>query len=144
MDNQKPKFFQTHSFKALKDKWYGRLKEKGFTDIERDEEYLQSPSTRFSRGENLDYDKSKEEYYRLAGHFLHDHRFVNDTERRVWELHSNGMSADEIAKRMVIGARKDLEPRNTTGGYATNRKKVQATIRRLAKEMIEDATRSRT
>ncbi len=140
-DNQKPKFFETHNFKKLKDKWYGKLEKSGFKDIEHDEDFLQNPSTPFGRADTAQYNQSKEEYYRLAGHFLHDHKFTNDTEKRVWELHQSGVGTREIARRLPSGASKDLEPRNTVGGFATNVKKVQSTIRRLAKEMIDQCNK---
>lgn len=44
-----------------------------------------------------DYFASKADYYRLAGQFLHSYWFVNDRQRRIWELHSEGVPYRKIA-----------------------------------------------
>lgn len=142
MADPKRKYYETADFKALQKKWYGKLEDDGFQDAEREDGALQNWSTQFSRG-NLEFNQSKEEYFRLAGHFLHDHRFANETERRVWELHTNGMSTGKIAKALPRGVDTDLDPRNTTGGYPTRIKKVQATIRGLAKQMVDECQKKR-
>ncbi len=125
MADQGPKFYQTEAFKALNEKWKGKLEKSGFSDIERDEDSLENWSTQFAR--NIEYNRSKEEYYRLAGHFLHSHAFASQRERRVWDLHANGTSIRKIAKI--------LDPRGRKNPH-TVFKQVQKTIERLAKEMI--------
>ncbi len=136
MDNQdSPKFFETQAFKELNAKWREKLENSGFEDIEREDERLHNYSDHL--GENVEYNQSKEEYYRLAGHFLHDHKFTNDAEKRVWELHSMGWGSRRIARKVPRAIDISLDPRNTTGGYDTRVKKVQATIKRLAIEMIK-------
>jgi hypothetical protein len=95
--DSKPKFYKTKAFEALNAKWYDKLKKSGFEDAESDEDHL----TDWSRTLFLkrpEYDQSKEEYYRLAGQFLHDHTFRTETERKIWELHQDGVSIRKIVK----------------------------------------------
>lgn len=97
MAQDSPKYWNSSEFKALKSKWYGKLKKSGFKDAETDEEHLQDWSrTLFSK--RPEYDQSKEEYYRLAGHFLHEHTFQTETDRKIWDLHQNGVSIRNIVK----------------------------------------------
>jgi hypothetical protein len=93
--------FKTKDFKALQKKWEERLKKEGFEDIERKEGRLKSGSV-----ENVRYLYTteqfniKEEYYRLAGQFLHEYKFKSSVERKIWELHSEGMSVRNIIKKL--------------------------------------------
>lgn len=81
------------------------LRKAGFTDIEDERDRLE-PLIR-PRGSNLqlgrlasgDYE-ALGEYYRRAGHFLHEHQFASRFERRAWELHAEGKSYTEIARAM--------------------------------------------
>ena len=94
---ENPKFWKTKAFKDLNAKWYAKLKKDGFEDAESDEDHLIDWSrTLFSK--RPEYDQSKEEYYRLAGQFLHDHTFQTETERKIWELHQDGVSIRKIVK----------------------------------------------
>ena len=76
------------------------LREAGFVDLETAEGELppiirekgQIDRDRLERG----YYRDLEEYYRLAGQWLHEHPFRNDTERRIWELHAEGASVTRI------------------------------------------------
>jgi len=92
-------------FKKLQNEWYKKLKDSGFEDIETPGGFLKGlssssgkPSNKegYSWGERELYNKSKEEYYRLAGHFLHDYKFESNIEKFIWELHSNGVSVRSI------------------------------------------------
>jgi len=46
--------------------------------------------------------KATADYYRLAGHFLWDHQWNNSTkgDRAIWELHCEGLSYREVAKKL--------------------------------------------
>lgn len=95
MDQPKPKYWTTQAFKQLNAKWQKKLKKSGFEDAESDEEHLIDWSrTVFSK--RPEYDQSKEEYYRLAGQFLHEHMFQTETERKIWALHQDGVSIRNI------------------------------------------------
>ncbi len=120
--------FKTKEFKALEAKWDAKLKKSGFEDIEqREDGNLKVWHSLFFkvRCKGNVSQQSKEEYYRLAGQFLNDYAFENETDRRIWELHSNGDGVRTIAA--TISKRK----RNKTSKSVVN-----SVIRRLAAEMI--------
>jgi hypothetical protein len=101
--------FKTPKFKELQEKWYKKLEKSGFKDIEQDEYY-------FADGHGVStIDKRRvtweiqQEYYRLATHFLNDHKFKNRFEQIVWEYHSNGMSVRDIADTLNKVRRKKTD-----------------------------------
>lgn len=123
--------FETKKFKALEKKWYSKLKNDGFSDIERnDKRNLKTDPL-----ENIFhfYDEAaferKEEYYRLAGQFLHEHKFKSAADRLVWDLHSQGMSIRNIIKRLKLE------------GFSAYRDKVQGIIKNLLVEMKNNVTK---
>lgn len=67
--------------------------------------------------------ENKEEYYRMAGHFLHDHKFENPTEKLIWSMHGDGVSIIDIV--LYLRSRK----------IKTYKRKVHETIQKLADEM---------
>lgn len=110
MDNKSAKF------KQLQAKWYKKLASEGFEDIEQDEDNLKkwdsqhfiARHTNFvgaskgakSLGDGNKFDatwfRSQEEYYQLAGVFLHQHSFENPKEKLIWQMHSEGKASAEI------------------------------------------------
>lgn len=92
--------------KKLQAKWYAKLKTEGFEDIEREDGSLTTwASSAFSqavRAGQVEAMKSREEYYRAAGQFLWDYTFDSDLERKIWEMHSTGMSALAISKTLKL------------------------------------------
>jgi hypothetical protein len=123
--------FNSREFKALKAKWYGKLHKSGFDDIEHDEEHLKrnasEPFTSKTRGRRYRdkqvYFESREEYYRLAGRFLNEHKFSDKKEELIWSLHSEGMSIREIAKTL------------RSKHYRAHKRLVHETIQALVVEM---------
>jgi hypothetical protein len=123
-------------FKALQDKWYKKLKDSGFEDIEQDEHYLKRSSTNFLSS-NFNYDSShtvqdivnkielKTEYFRLARHFLNDHKFKNKNQKYIWAQHSEGVSHRTITE--------DLKKRGVNIGRTT----VLKTIAELRELMLK-------
>lgn len=87
----------TKEFKELKAYWDQVLKDTGFNDIEQPDEKLKVWSNRFKLRPELEME-SKREYYRAAGQFLHHYPFDNKVEKRIWELHSQG-----IGKIRIVG-----------------------------------------
>jgi hypothetical protein len=97
-------------YKKLEEKWYKRLKISGFDDLEQgpgkqdlllraktgDPRQMLSKQARAS----ADGHDQKQEYYRLAGHFLYEYEFPFTVEQKVWELHSQGISMRDIATRV--------------------------------------------
>ena len=84
---------------GLQKKWYAKLKKEGFDDIERNENDLKISSSRlFIRHKyTKELWEAKQEYYRLAEHFLNEYPFPNEFERLVWEYHTNAISLADIA-----------------------------------------------
>lgn len=126
--------FRTKEFKVLEDLWYKKLKATGFEDIEPGKKYLKfSAEGYMSRSSNKGreaYFASKEEYFRLAGHFLYDHQFENETDRFIWERHAEGESLREIVVSLKSkGVKKALT-------------QVKETIHRLRAIMLKDNDRN--
>jgi hypothetical protein len=104
--------------KELQDEWYAKLANDGFDDIEQDEDHLKRwtvhrvnrllyPEMRNETYRGAQNPRSsaqriaeKEEYYRLAGFFLHDYDFKDELERLIWEMHSEGMSSRETSHKL--------------------------------------------
>lgn len=57
-----------------------------------------------TRGSLLEFE-SKQEYYQRAAHMLETYKFPTLRHRKIWRLHSEGLSLREIA--IEIGINKD-------------------------------------
>jgi hypothetical protein len=122
--------FKTKEFKDLQKIWNKKLERSGFEDIERkDSVGARSGRLKTHALKNIvdNYTAEefavKEEYYRLAGQFLHEYKFKSDKDKTIWRMHSEGISYLDIIKALKkkgVTAYKDL---------------VQKTIERLAEEM---------
>lgn len=126
--------YRTKKFEALRDKWYAKLEKSGFADAEQKDGHLKEwHSYNFSGSARSRYSKelfaSKEEYYRLAGAFLHSHTFKDERDRIIWEGHTHGKTLDEISAELKNKRKK-----------ATSRNAVHLTVRYLAKEMLKNVT----
>jgi hypothetical protein len=120
--------YKTPQFKKLQEKWYKKLKDEGFNDIEKGEDTLMvcnSTAFRKSRYPIESYN-AKVRYFALAGQFLNDNKFETRKDKIVWELHTNGKSTREIETELK--RRKILNP---------SRDMTNKIIRRLAKEMLK-------
>lgn len=93
MPRQKPK----SEYELQRAIWYKKLEEDGFRDIEQDEDNLKVWSSKISRGRRLELGESREAYYHMATRFLNDYQFSSDKEKSIWEYHTNGISARNIA-----------------------------------------------
>ena len=104
----------TKEFQELQKEWDRRLKESGFEDIEQRSGHLKKWSIKFTLDAEIKM-KAKEEYYRMAGHFLHEYKFANAVERRIWELHCQGEGKLRIVKALraekLWYKQKDARPR---------------------------------
>lgn len=110
-------------FKKLQEKWYSKLSKKGFDDIEQDESKLKQWSeTYFKKGNlnqsNITVVTAKLAYYAMCRSFLETHKFKNKIERRMFEMHSEGLGVRVIAVEMK-----------------TYRRKAHETVQRLVKVM---------
>lgn len=128
--------------KKLQAQWYKRLAKEGFEDIEQDEDnlkrwdsmYFISRHTNFKgRGAGGAKDakfsaiqfESRQEYYQLAGAFLHEHEFETDKERLIWELHASGENLIDIYRTL-----KKMNKKVYLEG-------IDKTIKRLSEAMVK-------
>lgn len=100
--------FQSKSFKDLRAKWAAKLKKSGFEDLEDENGLLKhiGHADYFSINFNAISAQAKEEYYRKAGYFLYDHKFKTELERKIWELHADGVSIRDIVKILKTKGKK--------------------------------------
>lgn len=101
MPKQKPKTLQ-----QLKTIWYDKLAKSGFEDIEE----RNSPRQMLKRWHAADFRKrstpetyiAKRDYFQQATEFLNWYEFSGPRERKIWELHSEGATIREIAKKVRL------------------------------------------
>lgn len=84
-------------FKALQDKWYAKAKASGYEDIEYPNGSIRNAGIRNYAVEPV-HREAVESYYRMATHFLNEHKFESEFDKIVWEYHSNGLSNRNISK----------------------------------------------
>lgn len=111
-------------FKALQDKWYKKLKQEGFEDIERaggalKTDPMQNIKTFYDQGSF----EAKQSYHSSVGYFLHHHKFTSEKERLIWEYHSNGVSIRDTVEFL----RKK--------GFKTYKRQVHEILQNLVKKM---------
>jgi len=125
--------YKTKQFEELKKKWYKKLEKTGFEDIEQaDGRLVGKHGEWFKYYHNPTLDLAKQDYFRHAGYFLYEHKFANDFERRIWELHVEGISIRNIAK--ILSKR---YPRVTKKYGKINKRKVHETLKPLVNKLIE-------
>jgi IS30 family transposase len=73
--------------------WYAKLKKEGFKDIE----YADGSLKGHAKKRSFVQQQATQEYYYLCYHFLHEYKFDSELERIIWEYHTNGLSARDIA-----------------------------------------------
>ena len=96
--------------------WYKKLKESGFEDAEKGE-FL----TRNHRQDILRkvFDLNwldTVEYFSEASNFLHSYEFKRELDRKIWELHCEGLSGDEISEKLK-SSEKDTSGTGATQVY---------------------------
>lgn len=96
----------SQDFKSLKAKWYLKLKQSGFEDIEDTEspkEYLkQWDDHYFRRRHDAKSFKEQARYFQQRTYFATSYTFKTRTEERAWFLHSEGLSYREIGKELKV------------------------------------------
>lgn len=119
--------FQTKPFKALQEKWYKKLKDEGFKDVEQDENHLKEwDSHAFVSRYSSKLFASKQTYFELAGQFVYTYKFKTPREKLIWELHAEGKTITQIST--------ELKRRR----YKTyNRSGVHIIIQSIAKVMLK-------
>lgn len=97
------KFNETDEFKRLNKEWSKKLKKSGFKDAEDSFGNLNkwSGQALLERTERDGVSvTARVEYFRLATHFLLEHKFESRLDKRAWELHADGVSIRDIVKRL--------------------------------------------
>lgn len=90
--------------------WYRRLRESGFRDIEhRDGSLADRNRLAYALALGPVVRQANAEYYDDAAAYLAVAVFPTALEQRVWELHVDGMTVREIARR--VGCTKDFVQR---------------------------------
>jgi len=94
-------------FKKLQAHWYGKLAATGWVDLEKGDKFRSQGwmAGRFQfeyTGAGAVRWNNKEEYYRLCSTFLHENQFASRGERRIWELHTEGVSDQKISDRLCL------------------------------------------
>lgn len=96
--------FDTKKFKDLKSKWYKKLADTGFDDIEDSEGDIKSKGDAKVIKNALQDKEQRETYYSIAREFLETYNFENDTAKDIWRLHCEGLGKLSIAKELNITA----------------------------------------
>lgn len=78
------------------------------------------------------------EYYRCAGQLLHDHKFRTPVERRIWELHAEGVSYTRVFRTVKREIAAGTLPREKM-----YRRRVHATVTRLKAKMLGQTSERR-
>jgi hypothetical protein len=95
MTNQK-KFYETEEFNRLNKEWQMKLKEEGFTDIEKkDTNGITQPQVFYTQRK-----QKSPEYWLLVEAILANYLFKRDTDKVVMQLHLERKSLREIAKHL--------------------------------------------
>ncbi len=91
------------SFKVLEDLWYKKLEATGFKDCEKNGSLKWSSNSQFTqsyKNNGIDGQESILNYHRVAGFFLHEHKFDNETDRFTWEQHCEAVPMRTISKNL--------------------------------------------
>lgn len=93
--------FHSKKFKTLQTRWYQKLKEEGFEDIEdtsSPREYLHTwDSTHFFKTYDEETFQLKAQYYEKAKNFLNDYSFEESLDEKIFEMHTEGLSVRAIS-----------------------------------------------
>jgi len=117
-------------YETLRKKWYKKLKDSGFNDIE-SYEYPDGYLNARNFNNVADYE-NKVEYFRFASQFLHEYKFCNPHDEKIWKMHSEGSRYREIAKAM------NLHVSQTFYAIRKIKKKFREFITNIDKDLIKE------
>lgn len=97
------------NLRALQKKWYKKLRDEGFVDIEHP--IHQHTESRYSTWyipikyapETIE---ATQRYYELAGQLLFEYKFKTPKDKKIWALHSAGISYKDISVELDVSVRK--------------------------------------
>lgn len=87
--------------RALRSEWYEYLEHSGFTDIEDSIGLKDRGSLQALESKSAIF-HSQQNYYQWARSKLNDGRFNSETDRLIWEYHTEGLSKRQIAPRIGL------------------------------------------
>jgi hypothetical protein len=93
----KHKYWETPEFKKLNSKWYDKLAESGFKDVETEDHSVRTDTAHF---EDMDAVRT---YYNKVSEYLHTGDFASPLEKAAWFVYSEGYSIREIARTLNRG-----------------------------------------
>lgn len=88
------------SFRKLQKQWYKKLKEEGFKDIETVGFYMRSAIN--LRAVATKDREAIQEYYSNATSVLYETEFDNEKDKKIWELHCEGLSVRKVASKYGV------------------------------------------
>lgn len=133
---------QTKDLKKLTKKWYDKLAETGFVDIETSEGDLKNYE--FRRFDPIPSSTEKSisrsalsssrlirisaiaSYYRMASEFNNKHKFANKCEQLIWGYHTEGHSYRKISRLL------------TKSRFKVSKSVIHRLIKRLKEVMITE------
>lgn len=95
--------FNTKAFRDLKKVWDQKLADSGFVDVEARD--LEKDLKRHAIERGPIENHSRELYFSYAGEYLYAATWVGSLDRRIWELHCEGLSMRAIAHSIGQGHR---------------------------------------
>lgn len=117
----KKSFYETASFKALQSKWYKKLEDSGFVDIEKGEtdsvvkpEIISTKTAQYHVGDL---------YSNLCQNILATFKFKKEIHKVIFQLHANGLSEREIKETV-----------QTERGITVSQKGINLLIKRVKEE----------
>ncbi len=92
--------------RLLRDRWYKKLKEEGFREIEdvnSNKEFLIDWHSQFFQFKYTPQEfLEKQRYFQMTRDFLYMHKFKSKRDKQIWFLHSEGLSCMEIANKISL------------------------------------------
>jgi hypothetical protein len=93
-------------FQKLQKKWYKKLADKGFKDIENSDipghPLIHWDSFHFQQMWTPQSFLEKQRYFELAGQMLHDFKFKRKIDKEIWKMHCEGKPAKEISEAVEL------------------------------------------
>lgn len=92
--------------KALQKKWYKKLKDKGFNDIEYPlnprQELKEYHDSFFKKRYSPEMFVQKQRYYELASQLVYTLKFNSERDKKIWAMHAVGTDYATIAKKHKV------------------------------------------
>lgn len=100
-------YWKTKKFQKLKKQWDQKLAKSGLEDIENqhaEEPFLKTWDDQyFRRRFTAESAEARQSYYYQALQFLNNYKFASARDRKIWEMHAEGIAFRDIADKLKIG-----------------------------------------